>query len=255
MVKLYACPQGQAAATADALRNEYGVIPGVRVAADERTSQVIVQAPPEVQTRISQRLAAAFPDCSRRPRRPRRARSKSARFRCKQIQADQLEAALWSTLGNRLTALPEQRAAVARLSPGIVQRRDGRDLDRSGDQAGQTGRFRRGSRCGRPLDPGPGFAARLGGPERPADALATGPVGQRPAGGFDHANRQRRRPVALPLAALLMQPRPDAPASGTALPPLPAPSARPAAKPEAAAAPAGPSSAKSRPTSAAFPGS
>ena len=56
-----------------ALRNEYGVIPGVRVAADERTSRVIVQAPPEVQSRISQRLAAAFPDLQPAAEKPRQA--------------------------------------------------------------------------------------------------------------------------------------------------------------------------------------
>ena len=41
-------PQGQAAVTANSLRDDPGIFPGVRVAADERTSQVIVQAPPEV---------------------------------------------------------------------------------------------------------------------------------------------------------------------------------------------------------------
>ena len=197
MVKLYACPQGQAAVTADTLRNEYGVIPGVRVAADERTSQVIVQAPPEVQSRISQRLAAAFPDLQPAAEKAAAGPVEVRQIPLKRIQADQLEAALWSTLGNRLTAMPEQRACVARLSPGIVGRGDGHDLDRSGDQAGQTGRFRRGSRCRRPLDPGPRFAARPGGPECPADALATGPVGQCAAGGFDAFElpaARRRRP-------------------------------------------------------------
>ena len=193
MVKFYACPQGQAAATADTLRNEFGVIPGVRVAADERTSQVIVQAPPEVQARISQRLAAAFPDLQPAPEKAPAGPVEVRQIPLKRIQADQLEAALWNTLGNRLTAVPEQRhLRVARLSPGIVGRRGGHDLDRSGDQAGQAGRLRRGSRCRRPLDPRPGFAARPGGPECPADALATGPVGQCPAGRFDHADGQRR---------------------------------------------------------------
>ena len=71
----------QAAVTADTLRNEYGVIPGVRVAADERTSRVIVQAPPEVQVRISQRLAAVFPDLQPAAREgPGRSRWKLAKF-------------------------------------------------------------------------------------------------------------------------------------------------------------------------------
>ncbi len=145
VVKLYACPQGQAAITADTLRNEYGVIPGVRVAADERTSQVIVQAPAEVQARISLRLAAAFPDQQPAAEKATGGPVEVRQVPLQKIQADQLEAALWNTLGNRLTALPKQRHGIARLSPGIVGRRGGHDLDRCGGQAGQTGRFRRGT--------------------------------------------------------------------------------------------------------------
>ena len=43
-VRIYTCPAGQARATADRLRTEFGLFAGVRIAADERTSQVIVQA-------------------------------------------------------------------------------------------------------------------------------------------------------------------------------------------------------------------
>ena len=234
---------------ADTLRNEFGVIPGVRVAADERTSRVIVQAPPEVQARISQRMAAAFPDLQPAPEKAPAGPVEVRQIPLKRIQADQLEAALWNTLGNRLTAMPEQRPGVARLSPGTVGRRDGRDLDRSGDQSGQAGRFRRGRRCSRPLDPGPRFAARPGGPECAADALATGPVGQRPAGRFDDANRQRcaggHAPGGPAHATAARRPGSGRQSrSGSA----------PAARPELPRRP-GPAAAKSRPISATFPGS
>ena len=99
VVKFYPCPQGQAAATADGLRNEFGVIPGVRVAADERTSQVIVQAPPEVQARISQRLAAAFPDLQPAAEKAPAAAGEVRQISLKRIQADQLEATLVEHLG------------------------------------------------------------------------------------------------------------------------------------------------------------
>ena len=121
VVKLYVCPQGQAATMADTLRNEYGVIPGVRVAADERTSRVIVQAPAEVQSRVSQRMAAAFPDLQPAPEKGAAGPIESRQIPLKRIQADQLETALWNTLGNRLTAIPEQRPRIARLSSGACR--------------------------------------------------------------------------------------------------------------------------------------
>lgn len=108
VVKLYACPQGQAAVTADTLRNEYGVIPNVHVAADERTSRVVVQAPPEVQARIAQRMAAAFPDLQPVPEKAAAGQVEVRQIPLKRIQADQLESALWSTLGSRLTGIPEE---------------------------------------------------------------------------------------------------------------------------------------------------
>ena len=110
VVKLYSCPPGQAAATAEALRNEYGVIPGVRVAADEQTGKVVVQAPPEVQSRVSQRMAAAFPDLQPAAEKPLAGPAEVRQITLKKVQGDQLEAALWSTLGNRLTALPQRDA-------------------------------------------------------------------------------------------------------------------------------------------------
>ncbi len=112
VVKLYACPAGQTASTAEALRNEYGVIAGVRVAADERTSRVVVQAPPEVQSRISQRMSTAFPDLQPVAAPSPVGQTMSRRLTLLRIKPDQFEAALWSALGTRLTAIAEQRAQV-----------------------------------------------------------------------------------------------------------------------------------------------
>jgi len=228
---------------ADNLRNEYGVIPGVRVAADERTSRVIVQAPPEVQSRISQRLAVAFPDLQPAPEKATADPGEVRQISLKRIQADQLEAALWSTLGNRLTACgagilpkntPEQRFTgkmpalptalrgyrLALSGPGAVTiwidlstgqvKIEGSAaavdaavrlisvLDSPQDAAGRKVRLM-------PLHP-----AQLASVRRAASLIRT--VSGVPA-------------AALPLAALLMQPRPDAPAADgnapTGRPPVP----------------------------------
>ncbi len=80
VVKLYACPREHASVTTDNLIKEYGLA-GVRVAYDEPHSQLIVEAPPEVQARISQRLAAAFPNQQPAPPGQRQTRSRFARSR------------------------------------------------------------------------------------------------------------------------------------------------------------------------------
>ncbi len=122
VVKIYGCPAGQAAATAEQLRSDFGVFAGVRIAADERTSQVIVQAPAEIQAHISQRMAAAAPpvpangpsasDGSRTPAAPVQTR----RIALRHVRADQLGASLWSVLGNRLSALPNSTPQLTRYN-------------------------------------------------------------------------------------------------------------------------------------------
>ena len=241
VVKLYPCPQGQAAATADALRNDYGAIPGVRVAADERTSQVIIQAPPEVQARVSQRLAAAFPGLQPAADKAPAGGGEVRQVPLKRIQADQLEAALWSTLGNRLTAIQGQPAQphgyhLALSNGGAVTiwidfstkqvKLEGsatavdaavrliQVLDSPQDAAGRNVRVM-------PLQP-----AQVASVQRAASIMRT-------ANGAP--------PVALPLAALLMQPRPDTPPAGgtspSRLPPIPTAPPVSTANPEASAEP------------------
>jgi len=57
VVKAYPCPAAQLTQTADRLRLQYGDRPGVRVATDAATSQLLVLAPPEVQLKIAEKLA------------------------------------------------------------------------------------------------------------------------------------------------------------------------------------------------------
>lgn len=98
VVKVYPCPTGTAQSTADRLRAEFGAVPGVRIAADERTSQVITQAPPDVQAQISQRLAT--------PMSAPAGASQSRSIALHRKTPEEFEAALWATLGNRLSAVP-----------------------------------------------------------------------------------------------------------------------------------------------------
>jgi len=227
VAKAYKCPQGQAAATADTLRNDYGVIPGVRVAVDERTSQVIVQAPPEVQARISQRMATAYPDLQPPAEKATASSAEVRQIALQRVQPEQLDAALWSTVGNRLTAVAEQRAGsrgyhLTMTGGGVVTlwidaaakqvKLEGpatavdaaarliRVLDSPQDQAGRNVRLM-------PLQP-----AQLASVERAASVIRA-------------VNGPR---VALPLAALLMQ-RPETPPAGGAAPSAtpPAPGASP----------------------------
>jgi general secretion pathway protein D len=116
-VKIYRCPAGQAQATADRLRIDFGAIGGVRIAVDERTSQVIVQAPPAIQASISQRFpasaSATLPPVARQPERaqmPLPPRDIAIR----NVKPEQIEASLWGMLGNRLSSLPVPRPQAKR---------------------------------------------------------------------------------------------------------------------------------------------
>jgi general secretion pathway protein D len=114
-VRIYGCPAGQAAATADALRTEFGAVANVRIAADERTSQVIVQAPPETQSRIGQRLAASTPAAAGRQPDERRAPTAPPQSRTivlRHARPEQIELALLNVLGERLSLTANQRPLV-----------------------------------------------------------------------------------------------------------------------------------------------
>ncbi len=120
VVKAYTCPAGQASAIADHLRDELGAAEGVRVAADSRTSQVVVQAPQSIQLWVAKRLAVGTDvrggasDADAASAKGDQARSVALR----RISADQLEASLGELLRDRLTRVstPRERARVYRVS-------------------------------------------------------------------------------------------------------------------------------------------
>ena len=114
VVKIYSCPQGTARATAERLRDEFAILPDVRIADDEARAEVIVVAPPEVQARISQRLAQSMGGPAAKPADEAGASpaaellsppGRSQTIRLQNTTTEQLEASLWSTLGNRLSAV------------------------------------------------------------------------------------------------------------------------------------------------------
>ena len=123
VVRIYACPAGQAATIADRLRDEFGVFRDVRIASDERTSQVIVQAPAEVQSRVPQRLRvlAAMPakaPCRRvasaGPRPGATAAYQIRRIGLSHTRPESMAASLSSVFGGRLVSLPSQELQTRR---------------------------------------------------------------------------------------------------------------------------------------------
>jgi type II secretion system protein D len=116
VVRAYACPPGTVQTVADRLRNEFGAIPDVRIAVDGRTSQVIVYAPPEVQTGVGRRLAVLTAPQGNPMGPPRFVSLRHA-------AAKQVEASLAGILGNRLvaTAAPHPRTRRYRVACGSGQ--------------------------------------------------------------------------------------------------------------------------------------
>ena len=97
------------------------MVPGVRIAVDPRTSQVVVQAPPAIQTRMNQRVAelspAAPPAAGKSPGHApgiasaNLSRSLSLRY----VTAQQVEVSLVSMMGSRLSAIPTQHPQVRQV--------------------------------------------------------------------------------------------------------------------------------------------
>ena len=252
-VKVYSCPAGTAQDAADRLLNEFGVIAGVRIAADRRTSQVVVQAPAEVQAQVSQRLAAVAAESAGHPgsgsaaaplpgnrAKPQavsagQVRSRSVALR--RLSAEQLEAALWSMLGNRLSATPGGSKEIRRyrlaLASGAAVLLT---LDSPAQRVVIDGPASAVDACGRlvqlldnPVRDGqrstrvvPLWTSRPEGVQRAAQAVVTamGPAAA-------HA----------PMTLALFQPRADAPA---AVPPPPVPPTAAAPAPAAPSPAAGP---------------
>lgn len=133
VLKAYSAARGKAAALAAGLQEEYGRTAGVRIVTDERTSQVLVLAPPEIQAQIAGRLGAASgsegPAASQSPRSAgmpvTEALAPAAYTQQVQLRhttAASLESTLASVLGDRLVAVGVQGSGAAvyrlRLSDG-----------------------------------------------------------------------------------------------------------------------------------------
>ena len=120
VLKVYACPPIAAEMIAGQLRQEYQGIPNIRIGADERLGQILVQAPPAIQSQIAERLTTPAPQVAQTPQTPVRQVSAttaqppaatasqataSQTVAFQHSTARQMEAVLASVLGQRLTPL------------------------------------------------------------------------------------------------------------------------------------------------------
>lgn len=120
VLRVYTCTPGKASVVAGALQDEFGRGPGVRIVADQRTSQVLVLAPPEVQSVVAARLAEPADQASDTP--PARpapvprsappvppeqthANAYLEQIELKRTSADAVESSLASIFGNRLVSI------------------------------------------------------------------------------------------------------------------------------------------------------
>lgn len=128
--QLYHCAPGSAQAIAARLQEQFGTTPGVRIVPDERTSQVLVIAPPTVQARIAGRVSDELskiapappvqqPSVAERAFPVRPAAAQLAQPSVTPVEAvtsreiqlwnstsEQFETALTGTLGQRLSQVP-----------------------------------------------------------------------------------------------------------------------------------------------------
>ena len=192
---------------------------------------------PNVQARISRRLAAAFPNLEAAAENATSNAVEVRQIQLRHIGADQLETALWNALGNRMTALVEQRPGlrgyrVALSGPGTIAiwiDPAARQVKLEGSAATMDAATRLIHVLDAPQDPAgrnvrlvPFQPAHLASVEKAASMIRT--ASGEPA-------------VSMPLAALLLQPRPDALAAAgdppLPNPPPPAPGLAPPANPPA----------------------
>jgi len=120
VLRAYPCAAIALQPTVSRLRSEFQGIPGVAVAADARTGQILVQAPPQIQTQIAQRLQTQVPvtqipptPATQPPSTPPRSptvngpsQSQSRSVQLRNNTAAQVEAALLGMLGDRLAPVP-----------------------------------------------------------------------------------------------------------------------------------------------------
>ncbi|MHB1034228.1 MAG: secretin N-terminal domain-containing protein [Pirellulales bacterium] len=109
VLKAYPNPDGDAAQVATQLQAEFSAQPGVRIAADPRTGQILALAPPEIQTLIADRLASLTPEV-KKPASPKPAEPPTAvratvrRIQLKRAAWLRIEDALRETWNGQLSA-------------------------------------------------------------------------------------------------------------------------------------------------------
>jgi len=120
VLRAYPCPAADVEGVAARLRGEFRAVPNVRIAADVRTGQIVVDAPAEVQAGIAQRLASQSPPASpvaRSPQttvpapRPRPTVQQQQPPKARTVpfwhaSARDIESALVGMLANRLQPIP-----------------------------------------------------------------------------------------------------------------------------------------------------
>lgn len=115
-LKVYPCPPSGAQAIAARLREEFRGFPSVRIGADDRLGQILVEAPPEIQAQIARRVTAVpqgfIPPATQTSQAPQQTYPaqnsrgpKSQTIELRYVTAPQIEAALVGTFGNRLRPL------------------------------------------------------------------------------------------------------------------------------------------------------
>jgi len=245
-LRAHRCPPGRAEALAEQLRREWGGLEQVRIAADPRTSQILVYAPEGVQQEIAARLAAlsgvapgvASPT-GQSGGAVQRASDPGAvrKVQLHRISASQFERTLLSALGSRLAAYPTQATGPTRYHLALPSG-GGVELAIDGRTGWITiqGPSRAAEACAR--------LVRL--LDQPASAhaqstrlISFGPASRRAVQRTAGAIRSSEGPAAsgrarLPMVAMLFQPAGAAPGEAAAPPQASAPG------PAASGEPAGP---------------
>lgn len=251
-LRVYPCAVGQAQAEAARLQAALRGVSGVRVVPDERTAQILVVAPENVQAHVAALLAQperVSPVQSPGPAIPSTAAVTPAvgqqEYRLSAMTADRLEAALWAILGTRLQPLSAPGAEVGAYRLVLADRGVlAVEVHRRANQvriSGPEGPVRAFLQMVRALD-APGdrgdettrmVALRTTRPEdarRTVEALRASALGRKGTGEAPLATKlfqPRPKTETLEPGALVAQAEPAAPPAGPA----------PAPKPEAPAQP------------------
>lgn len=116
VLEVYPCRAGEARVIGARLQQQFAQDPNVRIVVDERTSQILVRAPPQVHAQIATRLSQMRVEPTRpragspgpAPAQPVRAREVQLQY----VSAAQIESALTGILGDRLRSAPGVTSAI-----------------------------------------------------------------------------------------------------------------------------------------------